>query len=209
MRVKVAVVTVQGKAYFHIVNLLKEKDIAFFSLMPNESIPAGVKVVITTPEEQYGIVFDKILTFTCEEELDSLMSQVTISLHGKERYERMVIGVDPGEVTGLIVIADGKVLIEANCLSIQETSNKIKSILKNVNLSATKVRVKIGNGVPAYRELIGTLDKALDPKIVLDVVSEVGTNLPISKRSRSLRHIISATRISTRVGCIYQRSRKE
>jgi hypothetical protein len=94
---------------------------------------------------------------------------------------------------------------EANCLSIRETNNKIKSVLKNVNLSTTKVRIKIGNGVPIYKELIETLDKTLPPKVILEVVSEAGTNLPITKRSRSLRHIISATRISTRVGCIYQR----
>jgi hypothetical protein len=209
MRVKVAVVTVQGKAYFHIVKLLKENNTSFFSLIPNDSIPAEVKVVITTPEEQNKIVFGKILTFTCEDELDNLMSQVVISLQGKECYEKMVIGVDPGAVTGLIVIADGKVIIEANCLSIRETNNKIKSILKNVNLSATNVRIKIGNGVPAYKELIETLDKTLPSKIVLEVVSEAGTNLPISKRSRSLRYIISATRISKRVGCIYQRKKEK
>jgi hypothetical protein len=208
MSVKIAVITVQGKAYFHIVNLLKENNMSFFSLIPNEAIPAEVKVVITTPEEQNKIVFGKILTFTCEDELDSLMSQVIISLQGKERYDKMVIGVDPGEVTGLIVIADGKVLIEANCLSIRETNNRIKSILKNVNLLATNVRIKIGNGVPAYKELIETLDKTLPYRIVLEVVSEAGTNLPVSKRSRSLRHIISATRISRRVGSIYQRKEK-
>jgi len=109
----------------------------------------------------------------------------------------------------LIVIADGKVLFETNCLSIQETEDKIKSILKNVNLLITNVRIRIGNGVPAYKGLIETLDKTLSPKIVLEVVSEAGTNLPVSKRSRSLRHIISATRIATRIGCIYQRKKKE
>ncbi|MDR2707781.1 MAG: hypothetical protein LBB87_03425 [Nitrososphaerota archaeon] len=205
MRVKVAVATVQGKAYFHIVKLLKEHNTPFYSLKPNEPIPAEVKVVITTPEEQNKIVFNKILTFTHEDELDDLMSQVIIKLQGKECYKKMVIGIDPGEVTGLIAIADDKVLIEANCLSIRETNNKIKSILKNVNLSTTNVRIKIGNGVPAYKELIETIDKTLHPKIVLEAVSEAGTNLPISKRSRSVRHIISATRISARKGCIYQR----
>jgi hypothetical protein len=209
MSVKVAVVTVQGKAYFHIVKLLRENNTSFFSLIPNDAIPAEVKVVITTPEEKNKIIFGKILTFTCEHELDNLMNQIIISLQGKERYEKIVIGVDPGAVTGLIVIADGKVLIEANCLSIRETSNRIKSIVKNVNLLAINVRIKIGNGVPAYKELVEALDRALPYRIVLEVVSEAGTNLPVSKRSRSLRHIISATRISKRVGCIYQRKREQ
>ncbi|MDR2699203.1 MAG: hypothetical protein LBC12_00010 [Nitrososphaerota archaeon] len=45
-----------------------------------------VKVVITTPEEKHKIGFDKILTFTYEDELDSLISQITVSLQGKERW---------------------------------------------------------------------------------------------------------------------------
>jgi hypothetical protein len=53
-------------------------------------------------KEKCKINFDRILTYTCEDELDSLMSQVIISLQGKERYEKMIIGVDSGEVTGLI-----------------------------------------------------------------------------------------------------------
>lgn len=133
------------------------------------------------------------------------MSQVTISLQGKEHYRKMIIGIDPGEVIGLAVIADGKMVDKANCLSVLETNNKIKSILKNVNLSVTSVKIKMGNGVPVYKRLIEALDNTLPSKIILEVVSEVGTNLPVSKRSRELRHIMSATRISTRTGSVYQR----
>jgi hypothetical protein len=209
MRAKVAVATVQGKAYFHIVNMLQENNISFVSLIPGDPIHSGVKIVITTPEEKPKIVFGKVLVFSSEKELDSLQNAVTIWLQGKERYEKIVFGIDPGEVTGLAVIADGKVTDKANCLSIREVNNKIKSILKNVNLSATVVKIKIGNGTPAYKELIEALDNSLPPKVVLEVVSEAGTNLPISKRSRGVRHITSATRIATRVGYIYQRRERK
>jgi len=45
--------------------------------------------------------------------------------------------------------------------------------------------------------------------VVLEVVSEVGTNLPLSKRSRGLKHITSATRIAARTGNIYLRREKD
>ncbi len=208
MKAKVAVATVQGKAYFLIVNALKEQNIPFFSLIPGAPIPSEVKLVITTEKEKPQVNFGKVLIFNSESELDSLMNAVAIRLQGKEFYEKMVIGVDPGEVTGLAVIADGRVVDKANCLGIIEVVNKIKSILKNVNLSATAVKIKIGNGVPAYHELIEALDEKLPPKVVLEVVSEAGTNLPLSKRSRRLRHITSATRIAARVGYIYLRREK-
>jgi hypothetical protein len=208
MKAKVAVATVQGKAYFFIVNALNENNIPFLSLIPGEPVPSEVKIVITTEKEQPLIKFDKVLVFNFESELDKLMSMVTIGLLGKESYEKIVIGIDPGEVNGLAVIADAKVIDKANCVGIIEAVNKIKGILKNVNLSATAVRIKIGNGVPAYKELIEALDNTLPPQVVLEVVSEAGTNLPLHKRSRRLRHITSATRIATRVGYIYPRKEK-
>jgi hypothetical protein len=42
MRTKVAVATVHGKAYFHIVKLLKENNVPFFSLISSEPIPVEV-----------------------------------------------------------------------------------------------------------------------------------------------------------------------
>ncbi len=48
MKEKVAVATVQGKAYFLIVNQLKEQDIPFISLVPGQSVPAKITLVITT-----------------------------------------------------------------------------------------------------------------------------------------------------------------
>lgn|GEM_PF-2856092 len=51
-------------------------------------------MVITTPEEKNKIKYSKVLTFTSEDELDSLISQVIINLQGKEYYKKMVIGID-------------------------------------------------------------------------------------------------------------------
>ncbi len=208
MKAKVAVDTVQGKAYFLIVNELKERDIPFFSLIPGQVVPSEVKLVVTTEKEKALVNFGRVLVFKSESELDSLMNAVTIRLQGKEAYEKIVIGVDPGEVFGLAVVADGKLVDQANCLGPQETVNKIKGILKNVNLSATAVKIKIGNGVSAYKELIEALDYLVPAKVILEVVSEAGTNRPLKKRSRGIRHITSATRIAARAGNVYLRRKK-
>ena len=63
MKEKVAVATVQGKAYFLIVNKLNEKNISFISLLPGQSVPAKIKLVITTPEEKHLVSHEKILIF--------------------------------------------------------------------------------------------------------------------------------------------------
>jgi hypothetical protein len=207
LREKVAVATVEGRAYFLIVNELKEQNLPFVSLVPGELVPAEVKVVITTEQEKGLVKNEKILIFADESDIDNLVNEVKRILQGKEAYEKILIGIDPGEATGLAVIADGKVIEEGNCFSTQEVIKVITKTIKNVDPIVTSISVKIGNGVPVYKELVEALDEALPPEIALEVVNEAGTNRQIknSKRSRRIRHISSAIRIAGRTGYVVSR----
>jgi hypothetical protein len=210
MRAKVAVATVQGKAYFLIVNELKQRNIPFLSLIPGDSVPVQVKAVITTEKEKHLTTHNKILVYDTKTEPEILGSKVVKILQGKEEYDNIVIGVDPGEVFGLAVEADGEVIDTENCFSIEETLNKVKSVLKTVNFSRSAVTVKIGNGVPVYRELLEAFDEALPPQVWLEIVGEAGTNRYTRelKNRRGLRHMASAMRIAGRVGFVYSRRKK-
>ena len=207
MKEKVAVATVKGKAYFLIVNDLQEHHIPFVSLVPGASLPSEVRVVITTAPESKLIKHEKILIFHDESELDILVNEVKRILLGKEAYEKITVGIDPGEAIGLVVIADGKVIEESNCFSAHELINSIIKMVRNANFSVTSVSVKIGNGVPVYKEILENLDNALPPQVALEVVSEAGTNRPLNenKRSRKIRHISSAIHIAARTGYIIPR----
>ncbi len=163
MKERVAIATVQGKVYFLIVNELREQNIPFVSLVPGEPVPDSVRLVITTEQEKNMVKHEKILVFRGEEELDNLIGEVKRILLGKEAFEKIVIGIDPGEATGLAVVADGKVIEEGNCYSTQEVISTITKTIKNVNFAQTAVSVKIGNGVPVYKELLEALDEALPP----------------------------------------------
>ncbi len=207
MKEKVAVATVQGKAYFFIVNKLSEKNISFISLLPGQPVAAKIKIVITTPEEKHLVNHEKILIFQGEDKLDGLIDEVTKTLLAKEAFARIIIGIDPGVATGLVAVADGKVIEEGNCFSSEEVIGSIIKILGNVDFALTTVSVKMGNGVPIYKELLRDLDDTLPTKVALEVVDEAGTNKPLkeNKRSRGIRHISSAKRIAGRVGNIVTR----
>jgi hypothetical protein len=209
MKGRVAVATLQGRAYYLIVKALQAKDISFYSLKPGQSIPSRAKLVITTEEEKDKVVYPKVLVFNGEEsELDVLVMEVEKLLLGKETYERIIVGIDPGIVNGLAVLADGKMIEQANCTSSRELINTILKILRSVNFSVTSVTVKIGNGVPVYKELLQDLDEALPMQVNLEVVVEAGTNRPMVMHSRKVRHISSAIRIAGRKGRLLVR-RKE
>jgi hypothetical protein len=213
MKAKIAVVTVSGKAYYLIVNELKTKNIPFISLTPNDPVPIEIKVVITTRKEQHLINHEKILVYEGDTEPKALINEALQIVQGKEYYEKIVIGVDPGEVFGLAVLADGKVIETGNCFSVEETLNKIKDILRNLEKTQiTSLSVKVGDGVPVYKEkLLRVLDNALPLNVMLESVSEAGTDryLNETKHRRGLRDIVSAIRIAGRNGYTFPRRKSD
>ena len=213
MRAKIAVATVSGKAYYLIVRELKKKKAPFLSLIPYEPIPMETRVVITTEKEKHLINHERVLAFRDGMEVEALINQALQIARGKEFYERIVIGVDPGDVFGLAVLVDGKIAETGNCFSVEEALGKIKNVLDNFkDTPATSVLVKIGDGVPQYKDkLLQALDKALPPKIMLESVSEAGTNRHINeaKHRRGLRDIVSAIRIAGRNGHPFPRRKTD
>lgn len=211
MKEKIAVATVSGKAYYLIVNELKRRNTPFLSIIPTEPIPVEVKVVITTKEERHKVRHEKILVYQEGVEPEALVNEALLIIQGKEYYEKIVIGVDPGEVFGLAVLADGKVIETENCFSVEETLDKIENILRNLRADPlTVISVKIGDGVPLFKEkLLRVLDSALPSNVMLETVSEAGTDryLNEAEHRRGLRDIISAIRIAGRNGHKFIRSK--
>lgn len=213
MKAEIAVATISGKAYYLIVNELKKKNVPFLSLTPNERIPVEIKTVITTAEERPLIDHEKILLYQDGVEPEALINEALQIAHGKESFEKIVIGVDPGEVFGLAVLADGNVIETANCFSAKETLDKIKNVLKNLeNNQSALFSVKIGDGAPTYKEeLLRALDQTLSANVVLESVSEAGTSrcLNENKHRRGLRDIVSAIRIAGRSGHAFPRRKTD
>jgi hypothetical protein len=209
MKAKIAVATVSGKAYYLIVSELKTKDISFISLTPKEPIPIEIKAVITTREEQHLISHERILVYDDNTTPKALINEAMQIIQGKEYYDKIVVGIDPGEVFGLAVLADGKVIETGNCFSVEETVNKIKEILKAFERTEmSSLSVKVGDGVPAYKEkLLRILDSTLSSNVILESVSEAGTDryLNETEHRRGLRDIVSATRIAGRNGSTFTR----
>lgn len=209
MKAKIAVATVSGKAYYLIVNELKKIGVQFISLTPHDPIPIEIKVVITTDHEKELIRHEKVLSFGENVDLQALIGQALQYAEGKSVYEKVFIGVDPGEILGLAVLADGRVFSAENCFSIEEAVEKINGFVKNFhNFKASVIAVKIGDGIPKYKEkLIRNLDRVLPADVIIESVCEAGTSRHVKefKHRRGLRDIASAIRIAKREGTRFMR----
>ncbi len=209
MKANIAVVTVSGKAYYLIVNELQKRKIPFISLIPGETIPIETKVVVTTEKEKHLIKHERVLLYKDGANSETMINNVLQSIQGKKYYTKIVIGIDPGEVIGLAVLADGKVIQTENCSSVEETLERVKNIAQDFEIKPiTAISVKIGDGVPAYKaKLLQALDNLLPQNVTLESVSEFGTSryLNQAKHRRELKDMLSATRIAGRNGHKFQR----
>ncbi|UCE96144.1 MAG: hypothetical protein JSV51_00610 [Candidatus Bathyarchaeota archaeon] len=210
MKTKIAVVTVSGKAYYLLVNELKKRNISFLSLTPEDRVPLDIKVVITTRKEHSKIKHKMILEYEEDKDPVEVVDEAIRIVKGKKEYERLVIGIDPGQNFGIAVLGDGNVIETKNCTSSTRTVKEIKDVLRRI--PAIHISIRIGNGAPSYaKELWRLLDEILPENIVVEFVREEGTSRSVGEipQRRRKRDISSAIKISQRQGRVLSRHKKQ
>jgi hypothetical protein len=208
-KAEIALATVSGKAYYLLVRELKRRRVPFLSLQPGASIPLTVKAVITTGKERALVIHPQILVFD-EADAAEVVNEAIRAVQGKQNYEHLIIGVDPGRTIGVAVMGDGKLLEALNGSSLKEATNVILNILNRVP-AATKT-VKIGDGAPTQtEELLKLLDEVLPADAVIEVVCEAGTSQLAREEShrRDVRDAMAALKIAERKGRFYTRRRSQ
>ncbi|MCK4476974.1 hypothetical protein KAU88_00380 [Candidatus Bathyarchaeota archaeon] len=210
MKAKIAVATVSGKAYYLIVSELKKKNVSFLSLKPNDDIPLDVKAVITTKKERSKITHQNVLEYEESKKLAEIVDEAIRIVKGKKIYERLVVGVDPGQNFGVAVLGDGNILETEDCTSASETVDTIKNVLSRT--PANHITIRIGNGAPSYtEELWRNLDDAIPRNIVIESVGEEGTSQCLGETAhrRGKRDVSSAIKIAQRQGKILPRRKND
>ncbi|UCE57410.1 MAG: hypothetical protein JSW19_03355 [Candidatus Bathyarchaeota archaeon] len=206
MRPRIALATVSGRAYYKLVNQLQRKGLPFLSLRPWDPVPLGIKVVVTTNEERHLIDHPNVLVLENGSDSASVVDAALLRVRGKQNYEKVVVGVDPGKTCGVAILGDASILATRGCSSLEETAKVIVEGLKRFPAAVTVV--KIGDGAPAYaRELTLLLDEVLPGKTVIEIVSEVGTSRFVNETThrRGLRDAMSALEIVGRKGKTFSR----
>ena len=208
MRPRIALATVSGRAYYKLVNELQRKGLPFLSLRPWDPVPLGIKVVVTTNEERHLIEHPNVLVLENGSDSASIVDAALLRIRGKQNYEKVVVGVDPGKTYGVTILGDDGILETRGCSSLEETANVIVDGLKRFPAAVSVV--KIGDGAPAYaRELRRLLDEVLPGEAVIEIVSEAGTSRFVNETThrRGLRDTMSAVEIVGRKGRTFSRGK--
>jgi len=206
LKAKIAVATVNGRVYYQLVTELNRKRLPFLSLKPWDPIPLHIKVVLTTEEESHQVSHPQILLFGQGSNPEAVVDAAVLIVQGKQGYEKVIVGVDPGKTYGIAILGDSKVLATLTSSNIEDASHLVVDSLKRFPAEAKVVRV--GNGPPEYTQtLLDSLDKALPEEALVEIVSEAGTSRLTSKsvNRRVLKDAVSAIKIAGRNGRILSR----
>ena len=194
---EIAVVTISGKAYYKLVTELKKRKISFLSLKPEDHIPFYVNVVITTESEKEKIQFKNVIVYNEDDKPGHVIDKALQIVKGKKSYNHIIVGVDPGKRSGVVLVGDNHVLKMVEFSNIEYTAKKIFEILDLYE--ADKKTVRIGDGATEYSSILfRILDISLSEDIILESVKEEGTTK--NKTTTSFRNIDSALQISMRSG---------
>jgi hypothetical protein len=167
----IGVVTENFSLYYELVHLLKHDRIPFVSLSLSDSIPANVGVVITSRDESDKIRFKKKLVIGKGDDHRATINEALRMISGKDRYNMLVIGIDPGNRPGLAVLGDGIVVETAQIASPEEVAVEIERILPLH--PAKDVRVRIGHGDKTNRNRI--INSLSGLPVIIEIVDEKGT----------------------------------
>jgi len=175
MRSRIAVATVSGRAYYWLVNELNRRKIPFLSLIPGETIPPSIKVVITTKDESRLVNHPSVLIYNAKKDPSAIIDEAVRIIQNKKTYEELVIGVDPGKTFGVAVLGDGNILEKKERLTLEMA---IDAVLTAINRHPAQTRkIKIGDGIPETAEEMATrLQIAIPKDTTIEIVSEVGTS---------------------------------
>jgi len=169
----IAIVTVDGRAYYALSNILKALNFPYASLLPNQKLSSNIELVVTTSKEKNKICWPNIL---CIEDLhsDLVISKVKILKILYPETNNLIIGIDPGKRIGLVCYFGHK-KIESKVLNlIDEVAQLIIKWIKFVNVN---IVIRIGDGTPHLSlKLFNLLTSDLNNNVIIELVDEYGTS---------------------------------
>lgn len=115
------------------------------------------------------------------EDYERAIGEAMKALSGVERYERLVVGIDPGDHPGIAFLGDDVVVHTAHCQDTGEVIDHLKNFLPA--FPAGEVVLRVGHGARLHRNrlLNDVLDLQLEG-VRVEVVDETATNPVMTRR---------------------------
>ena len=201
---RIAVATVDAKAYYALSSLLNEMNLSFESVSPYEDINSIVQLIFTTHKEKKLIKSRKVLCFEDISGIQTIAKEMIFSRLFSSGEDMLLIGIDPGDRTGIILFYRGIEILNEVTLSLDKTLSTLTNII--TNSQAKQKVVRIGDGdLKKTNYIAGRLFEKFKELIDIEIVNEKGiSKITNPIRFKGPKDLRSARIISLRRGKRYQ-----
>lgn len=189
----IAILTEDFSVYHDVVRALKRRDLHFESLVFDEPIPERVGAVITTEAERHRVPSGNVVVVDGDAR-HAVASAVRL-LEGKDRYDRLLIGIDPGEKPGFAVVGDGDVVYATEAKGPEAVGDLVEEAIEAYPSASNTLRV--GDGAGTRRDRI--LNVLTRFPVPVELVDEDDTT-PSETRMSGERNIEAAINIALEQG---------
>ena len=181
----IVVATADFELYHEVVDLLRERGVAFTTVEPADDFPEGTSVVVTAPDDYIGDDTDVDRVTATADEARRAVDEALAVLRGGEG--RTVVGVDPGTRPGIAVLA-GETVVAAFHVPLADA---VETIRREV-ADAVDPLVRIGDGARIQgARLVDDLDD-----VTVEVVDETGTTPYLGTGARGMGDVLAAVNIA-------------
>ncbi|MEM2785605.1 MAG: hypothetical protein QW652_02965 [Candidatus Nitrosotenuis sp.] len=198
---RIGIATTYGKSYFQFVKALKFLNLKYDSLLPTDIPNYPGSLIFTTEMESPKSANQLILNEDILKEDPTVIQGIIIEkLDSGLNQHELIIGIDPGQRIGLVVMYLGKEIERGLYTSPDELASHVAKILGG--LRANKKIVKIGNGnMQIAKQITSLLNLKFCSHFELEFVDEQKTTRKIKNyNKRGERDIMSAKYIAQRQG---------
>ena len=157
--------------YFKVVTTLKKHNISFILSTIETRLNFTPDVIITDIELKN---FERYRVIKLEEKpvkSSVLLLEVCRAILGKKQLDQIILGVDPGKETGVVMLADGVVVLKRVAYNVASIISMVKEIIELANFQ--ELMIKIGTS-PSHRDIVRVLLKLIpkSEKVRIGLVDE-------------------------------------
>ena len=168
---QIALITDDFSLYQSIISEMRSRNLKIATFRVGEEIPIHIGVVITTEPEIGAIDFDPGHTVIAgsAKRADTVVDRAIIKLRDIKGVS-IIIGIDPGERTGVAVLAETAVLF-TYCVPMADVYQTVLRIVESVHPG--HVIIRIGHGARLIRTRI--INSLIKLGVYVELVDETGT----------------------------------
>ncbi|MEA1870378.1 MAG: hypothetical protein U9N09_09640 [Euryarchaeota archaeon] len=182
---QIALITDDFSLHQSIISEIRSRNLKIATFRVGEEIPVRIGVAITTEPETGAIDLDPdhIVIAGPAERADTVVDRAIMKLWDIKDVS-IIIGIDPGERTGIAVLAE-TVVISTYCVPMADVYQTVLRIMESVH--PEHVIIRIGHGARLIRtQIVNSLTKLGE---YIELVDETGTT-PAKGRDPDIRAAI-------------------